>query len=407
MRSKNIRIIGNLFITRYPLFILSFLSSFLVGCHEENVVSKPPSPPPAVSLITISPKDVPVFFEYIAQTQSSQLVNIQARVNGYLDRRVYMEGSVVQAGEILFELDAKPYKASLDQALAVLSQQKAAYETARLDYNRIKALAEQKVATPKDLDDATGKYLTSAAAVEQASAQVETAKLNLSYTTITSPVTGVSGSARQAEGTYINQQNNQLTEITVLSPMWVNFSLTESEILKYKEQIAKGLLIPPKDEEYEVEVIRLDGSIFPHTGRITFAEPSFNAQTGTFLVRTSVDNPDGTLRPNQNVHVRLKGAVRPNSILVPQRSVQESSRGQFVWVMDKDHRVEQRPVIIGKWHGNDWFILEGLVAGDQVVTDGVLRLRSGMTVTAKPLEAGNVPMASSEAKTPPAAVSTE
>lgn len=380
------------------LTICFCMVSLLAGCKEKPKQSTTASAPPAVSVIRVIPKDVPVTFTYVAQTQSSQLVNIQARVNGFLDKRVYTEGKMVKAGDVLFLLDAKPFKAALDQAQALLAQQKATYEATRLDYERTKALVEQKVKTPKDLDDATGKYLAAQAAVQQASAEVETASLNLSYTTITSPVDGITGSAHQTEGTYINQINNQLTEVTVLSPMWVNFSLTESEMLKYRSQIDKGLIRRPESGKYTIEVILADESVFPHTGEITFAEPSYSAETGTFLVRTSVDNPDGLLRPNQNVHVRLNGAVRPTSILVPQRAVQEGSKGQFVWVVDKDNTVEQRPVKVGMWNGDDWFIDEGLAADDQVAVEGLLRLQAGMTVSPKPLEAGAVAPSTGEVK---------
>ncbi len=384
-------------------FILIFFLLLFSGCKEKPKQLVPAPSPPVVSVIQVTPKDVPVTFTYVARTQSSQLVNIQARVNGYLDKRVYTEGMIVEAGDVLFLLDAKPFKAALDQALALLAQKKATYEAARLDYGRTKALVEQKVKTPKDLDDATGKYLAAQAAVQQASAEVKSASLNLSYTTITSPVAGITGSAHQTEGTYINQTNNQLTEVTVLSPMWINFSLTESEMLKYRSQITKGLLQRPEDGKYTVEVILADETVFPHTGEITFAEPSYSSQTGTFLVRTSVDNPDGILRPNQNVHVRLNGAIRPNSILVPQRAVQEGSKGQFVWVVDKQSTVNQRPVKVGNWNGDDWFIEEGLMAGEQVAVDGLLKLQAGMTVTPNPLEAGTVAPASGEVKVDSAA----
>jgi len=333
-------------------------------------------------------KDVPVVAEYVAQTQSSRLVNIQARVSGFLDKRMYTEGSVVKQGQVLFQMDPKPFKVQLDQARAALAKQAAALETARLNLARIKPLTEQNALSRKDLDDATGQYQSAAAATEQAKAQVETAKLNLSYTTITSPVTGVSSSARQTDGTYINPQNSLLTTVAVLSPMWVNFSLSENEMQKYRDQVAKGLLRFPKGERFTVEVVLVDGSIHPYTGEITFAEPSYNAQTGTFLIRASVNNPAGILRPNQYVRARLKGSVRPKAILVPQRAVQQGSKGHFVWVVDKENKVEQRPVVVGDWQGDDWFIFEGLKNGEKVVTDGGLTLRPGMSVTTKPYGTG-------------------
>jgi len=370
-------------------FIIAFLviltTIFSTSCKQNQKASAPPTP--VVSVVEVAPKDVPVALERVAQTQSSHLVNIQARVSGFLDRRVYTEGSVVKEGQVLFQMDPKPFQVQLDQAKAALSQQEAVFETARLNLARFQPLAEKHAISQKDLDNAVGQYKSALAAVEQAKAQVETAKLNLSYTTITSPLTGVSSSALQTEGSYINMQNSLLTTVALLSPMWVNFSFSENEMQKYRNQIANGLLRPPTGGNYEVEIVLVDGSLFPHTGRITFAEPSYNAQTGTFLIRATVDNPKGVLRPNQYVSARLKGAIRPKAILVPQRAVQQGSKSHFVWVVGKDNSVGQRPVDVGDWYGDDWFIFEGLKAGDRVVVDGGLTLRSGVSVEVKPYDA--------------------
>jgi membrane fusion protein, multidrug efflux system len=152
----------------------------------------------------------------------------------------------------------------------------------------------------------------------------------------------------------------------------------------FREQVAKGEIRQPEDGSYVVEVILVDGSLFPHRGRITFAAPSFSAQTGTFLLRASVLNPEGILRPNAFVRVRLTGAVRPNAIVVPQRAVQEGSEGHFVWVVDKEGKARPRPVEVGRWHGSDWLVSEGLRSGDQVVVDGALGLHAGVSVVVKP-----------------------
>ncbi|MRR37186.1 efflux RND transporter periplasmic adaptor subunit [bacterium] len=336
-----------------------------------------------VTVITLETKDVPVSGEYVAQTQSSRLVNIQARVTGFLDRRVYTEGAMVKEGDTLFLMDRKPFQAQLDQAQAAMARQVAAMDTAKANLARVKPLAEMDALSQKDLDDAKGQYESYAAAVDQAKAQVETAKLNLSYTIITSPVTGITSFAQQTEGTYISTQNSLLTTVAVLSPMWVNFSLSENEIQSFREQEKRGLMRTPKDKNYVVEIILVDGSLYPYTGRITFADSSFNAQTGTFLVRASVDNPKGILMPNQYVRVRVKGAIRPNAILVPQRAIQQSSKGHIVWVV-KEGKAEARPVTVGNWDGNEWFVFEGLRAGEQVVVDGSLLLSPGMPVTVKP-----------------------
>jgi len=355
---------------------------FQAGCKKEQAAVQPQ--PPVVTAEEVVPRDVPVNFEFVAQTQSSHLVNIQARVTGFLDKRVYTEGEIVKEGQVLFLMDPKPFQAQLTQAKAALSMQKATLETARSNLARTKPLAEQNALSQKDLDDATGQFESAAASVEQSSAQVDTAQLNLSYTTITSPVTGVTSAAQQTDGTYISSQNSLLTTVAVLSPMWVNFSVSENEMQKFRGQADRGLIRKSSNNSYIVEVILVDGSIYPHTGRITFAEPSYNSQTGTFLIRASVDNPKGLLRPNQYVRARLKGAIRPNAILVPQAAVQQGPKGHFVWVVGNDGRVDQRPVVVGEWHENDWFIFEGLHAGEQVVIAGTLSLRPDMPVTVKP-----------------------
>ncbi len=355
--------------------------ALLAGCGKDD--KKTAERPPAdVTVLTVAPRDTPVSATYVAQTQSSQAVNIQARVSGFLDKRVYVEGSVVKAGQVLFQMDQKPFQTQVDAQNAALARNQASLEVAKANLARTKPLAEQNALSQKDLDDAQGQYDSAAAAVEQGKAQLEEAKLNLSYTTITSPVTGVSSFAAVADGTYLDAKNAQLTTVSVLTPMWINFSISENEMERIRNEVKSGLLRLPENRSFLVEIELVDGSIFPHTGRITFADPSYNPQTGTFLIRASVDNPDGVLRPNQYVRTRLIGAVRPNSILVPQRAVQQGAGGHFVWVVNKAGKAEQRPVQVGDWYGDSWFISQGLAAGDQVVVDGALRLAPDAPVKA-------------------------
>ncbi len=362
---------------------LACLAALAVGGCNKKEKAAPPAQPPAVSIIEVVPRDMPVTPEYVAQTQSSREVSIYARVSGFLERRLYTEGAAVREGQVLFQMDAKPFQVQLEQAKAALARQEAALAVARANLARTRPLAEVNALSKKDLDDATGHFESSAAAVDQAKAQVESASLNLSYCTIKSPVAGLAGASLQQEGTYISQQNNQLATVVLLTPIRVNFSLSENELQQLRVQIDKGLLRPPANNRYDVEVVLVDGSVFPHTGRITFADPSYNPQSGTFLVRATVDNPRGVLRPNQYVRVRLKGAVRPNAILVPQRAVQQGSKGHFVWVVARDATVESRPVVVGDWHGDDWFVAEGLRAGERVVVDGGMALRPGAKVTVR------------------------
>jgi len=351
----------------------------------------PPAPPvrptPDVSTVTATPRDLPLTFEFLAQTQSSQSVNIQARVSGFLDKRVYTEGDVVRAGQVLFLMDPKPFRAQVDAAQAQLNNAQAALDVAKFDLDRVKPLAEQKALSAKDLDDANGNFLSARANVDAARANLETAKLNLSYTTITSPITGITGSAVVADGSYVSSSNSQLTTVSALSPMWVTFSLSEAEALRYREEVERGAVRRPAGGHYTVQIVMADGTLFPETGRITFADPGYNTQTGTFSVRVQVANPDGLLRPNQFVRVKLLGAVRPNAQAVPLRAVQQGPKGHFLWVVGKEGTVEMRPVVVGDWAGDEWVITGGLDPTSVVVVDGTLTLTPGAKVNAKPLAA--------------------
>jgi membrane fusion protein (multidrug efflux system) len=359
---------------------------FAAACEKENSSSTEGVKGPAeVTVVSVTPKDTPVSFEYVARVESSRQVNIQARVNGFLEKRVYTEGAIVKEGQTLFLMDQKPFKAQLDQAEAALAQQQAALDVARKNLDRVKPLAAANALSQKELDDATGQFLSASAAVAQAKAVVEQAQLNLSYTVIKSPVDGITSYAQQPDGSYLNPGNSQLTTVAVLSPSYVNFSMSENDRLSYHTQVEKGLLREPKGEKYSVEVVLTDGSIFPYHGEVTFLNPMFNAQTGTFLIRVTVENPHGWLVPNEYVRVRIKGGVRPNAVLIPQRAVQQSPKGHFVWVVEKDNKAEPRPVTLGDAYENDWFIYDGLRAGDQVVVDGALTLRPGAPVKAAPL----------------------
>jgi len=353
----------------------------VAGCSKEV---PPPAPQVAqVTAVTIEPRDAPVIYDFVGQTQSSREVEIRARVDGFLEKRVYTEGSIVKGGQVLFLMDKKPFQAQVDAAKAQVSKAQAAVDVAKSNLARVKPLTEKEALSQKDLDDATGNFESTSASLEAAKAQLVTAQLNLSYCTIASPVDGITGAAAQADGTYLNQANAQLTTVAVLTPMWVNFSLSENELQSLRNQAEKGQLRRAPNNSYVVEIVLVDGQVFPSTGSITFTDPSFNAQTGTFLIRASVDNAQGMLRPNQYVRVRVKGAMRPNAILVPQRAVLQGAKGHFVWVVDKDNKAENRPVTVGDWSGDDWVVTEGLRAGDRVVVDGGLKLGPGTALNPK------------------------
>ncbi|HEU5280364.1 MAG TPA: efflux RND transporter periplasmic adaptor subunit [Gammaproteobacteria bacterium] len=334
----------------------------------------------AVSVIKVTPKDTPVIIEFVGQTESSHAVEIRARVNGFLDKRLYTEGAYINAGDMMFQMDPKPFQAQLNAEVAALNQEKARLKTAKANLVRIRPLVKLDALSQKDLDDATGREEASAAAVEMAKANVEKSALNLGYTAIASPISGVTSYARVQDGTYVGPSNSLLTYVYQIDPMWVKFSVSENDVLKYRGESKLGQFITPKDQAYDVEVVLADGSIYPEKGKLTFSDAEYNQQTGTFLVRATISNPKSLLRPGQFLRVHLLGGIRPAAILVPQQAVFEGAQGHFVWVVDEHHKAQIRNVDVGAQYQKQWFISKGLNAGDTVVVDGMIRLTANAPI---------------------------
>lgn len=377
----------------------------LVACSKEKPAAVAP-PAAEVGVMTVALRDVPVVYEFVGQTQSSQQVEIRARVNGFLDKRVYTEGAVVKAGETLFLMDRKPFEATLQAAEAELAQQQARLTTAQADLKRVRPLAERNALSQRDLDDATGKAHAAAAAVEGARANVISARLNLGYTTIKSPVAGLSSFAKRQAGSYIDPTNSLLTYVAKLDPMWVNFSLSENEVLRLRTDRESGAIRYPAQDAFDIVVVLADGTEFPNHGRIAFADASFSAETGTYLVRAEVSNPEGTLRPGQFVRVKVHGAMRTKAIAVPQEAIVQSQRGQMVWVVGPDNKAQQRVVDVGEWTGTNWVVRSGLKPGERVAVSGTLRLAPGAPVKAVETTPGVANAAASGAAAPPAAAAS-
>ena len=354
-----------------PALLGLALVALLAGC-DDTKKEAPKKEPVSVTFVEATAQDVPVTFDFVAQTQSSQQVQIYARINGFLDSQNYADGALVSAGDVLFKLDQKPQIAELEEAQAALQRDIAAREVARANLARVKPLTKLNALSQKDLDDAQGRFDMAAATVDGAQATVDRAQLNLSYTIIPSPIDGFAAAANQMVGTYISQANANLTSVSLVTPMWVNFSLSENQLLDLRNQKANGTLAWPPTDDISVDLILPDGKTFAHQAKVTFTAPSYNPQTGTFQIRGTFDNPDALLRPNQYVTARVNGFSRPNAILVPQRAVHQAEAGHFVWVIDKDNMADYRPVEPGDWHGDDWFITSGLKPGEKVIVDGLV-----------------------------------
>jgi membrane fusion protein (multidrug efflux system) len=374
------------------------LAALLAGCSKQ-APAPAQLPAPEVSVLTVQPRTIPFIVSYVAQTESSRQVDIVARVSGFLDKIAYKEGDLVREGQLLFQLDPKPFQAQLEAARGELQAQQARFTTAEATLARVKPLAAQNALSQADLDKAQGEYDASKAAVFAAQAKVTEAQLNLGYATIRSPVTGLASRSAQREGAYLNSMSaeSKLTYVAAIDPIWVTFSVSQNQTAKLREMIGKGQMVQPKDQQYEVELVLSDGAYYPHVGRISFADPSFSQETGSFMVRAVLPNPKKELRPGMFVTAHVKGAVRPDAIVVPQLAVQQGPNGHLVFVVNQEGNAEVRPVVVGDYiDGKDIVVLTGLHKGDRVVVDGVLKVAPGKPV--KIVEPGAAAPQAGEAK---------
>jgi membrane fusion protein (multidrug efflux system) len=352
-----------------------------VACGKKEPPKTAP-PPQEVTVLTVTPKTVPATMEFVAQAASSHQVEIVARVSGFLEKILYREGEVVKEGQVMFQMDQKPFQAQVNASKGEVENRKAQLWTAKANLDRIKPLAEQDAASKSDLDNAIGSVQSAEAATYSAQANLDKAQLDLSYTIIKSPVAGVSSKALLREGAYLTPSGttSQLTYVAQLNPIWVDFTISQNQRAALGEEVRQGRLSLPKDQAYEVELELSDGNRYPHRGKVNFADPSFSKETGTFLVRAEVPNPKEELRPGMFVKAFLKGAVRPNAIVVPQKAVQQTSNGHTIYVVNAKDQTEIRPVVVGDWIGEDWIINKGLKAGDRVIVEGFQRLAPGAPV---------------------------
>ncbi|HET6263757.1 MAG TPA: efflux RND transporter periplasmic adaptor subunit [Usitatibacter sp.] len=331
-------------------------------------------PPAVVAVQEAQAKNVPVEMEYPAQTAGSREAEVRARVGGILIKRNYEEGEQVRAGQSLFTLDAAPFEAAAARAEADVAAAEARASLARRNAARMKPLFEAKAASQKDYDDAVSGEDVTAADVKAARARLAEARLNLGYTRVESPVSGLSSRSLKSEGSLVTGPQDLLTTVSQIDPIYVNFGLSSSEQERLRADAAAGKLQLPKDNRFEVQVRFEDGRTYARPGKLAFTDVRVNPQTGTSDARAEVPNPAGEVRPGQFVRVILKGAVRPNAITVPQRAVMEGPQGKMVYLLSKENTAQPRPVTVGDWTGTDWIITSGLNPGDKVIVDGLAKI---------------------------------
>lgn len=373
---------------RPALFLVAGLLSLLAACSKSSAPASTPAAaaaaataPLPVTVLEVQPQTIPSSLEVVAQTEGARETEVRARVGGILLRRLYQEGERVKAGQPLFQIDRSAYEIALAEARARAEQ--AATDVARLE----ELLASQAVSR-KSYGDA----LTAAAIARAALRQAE---LNLSWTTVTAPVAGMTGRAVKSEGSLITTGDESLlTSIYQVDPMWVRFSLAESDVAR----LPGGRLSEASIQG--VELLMPDGSVYPGRGRLNFVASTIDPTLGTRQLRAEFDNAKGELLPGQFVRVRLQTGERQGVFLVPQVAVVQTDQGRVVMLADAEGKVAPRPVQTGEWRGRDWVILGGLAAGDRVIVDNLMKLRAGMAVAPQPAIApqpGAPPGAAAEA----------
>jgi membrane fusion protein, multidrug efflux system len=354
----------------------------LSGCGEKQ----PPTPPaPTVEVITVVQKDVPIIQEWVGTTDGLVNAKINAQVQGYLIKQNYKEGSVVKKGQVLFEIDPRPFQAALDQAKGELANNDGQFYTAKANLEKIRPLAAINAVSKKDLDDAIGREASARAAVHAAKAAVSKAQIDLSFTRITSPIDGIAGIAKAQLGELVGKAGGpELTTVSTVDPIKVYVPISEQEYMQFVRQA--GARERSGSGGPNLELILADGSVFPHKGQVSFADRQVDQGTGTIKVAALFPNPGNILRPGQFAKVRALIETQRGALLVPQRAVNELQGRYQVAIVGPDNKVELRWVKVGERSGSMWVIDEGLKPGERVIVEGVQKVKAGMTVTPKPYQ---------------------
>jgi membrane fusion protein (multidrug efflux system) len=350
--------------------LLAFLVFTPSGCRE----AAPAPPPPDVVVANVVQQDVPIYFEWVGTTDGNINAQIRARVNGYLQARNYKEGNLVHEGDVLFRIDSRPYRAALDQAKGEQGRAMAALTKTQQDVTRYTPLAHQGAVSQQELDNATQANRAARAAADSARAAVAKAQLDLDWTQIKSPITGIAGIAVAQVGDLISE-TSILTTVSQLDPIKVSVPISEQEYMRFAQRLQDS-----EPRNANVELILADGGVYPERGTVSVANREVDVQTGTLMVVSLFPNPKNLVRPGQYAKVRVATETQRNAVVVPQRSVQELQGTHQVAVVDADNKVAIRGVKAGARAGNLWVIDAGLQPGERVIVEGVQKVRDGLIV---------------------------
>lgn len=372
-------------------FAVVVVATTLLGCNKEKppgtagVVPPPPPPPPEVLVTPVVQQDVPVYSEWLGTTDGSINAQIRSRVQGYLQARHYREGVFVKTGDLLFSIDPRPYQAALDQAKGDLGRAEAVLGKTRLDVARYTPLAKEGAISQQELDNAIQADRGNQAAVAAARAAVRQAELNLEWTQVKSPIDGIAGISVAQIGDLISA-NTLLTTVSRVDPMKVTFPMSEREYLGFADRIGLAMQAEKRAQQHgpPIELILADGHVYPERGEFALPDREVDLKTGTITIVSYFPNPKGILRPGLYAKVRAVTDQKTAALLVPQRAVQELQGTRRVAIVNAEKKVEFRVVKASTRVGTLWVIDEGLTPTDQVVVEGLQKVRDGVPVIAKP-----------------------
>lgn len=357
-------------------------------------------PPPVVSVQTMTPEALPIVNELPGRVAATRTAEVRPRVGGIVVSRVFEQGSRIEEGAVLYKIDPAPFAVRVTSAQATLARAEATRDNARDQMARAEALRERRVTAGVDLENATTTLAQAEADVAIARAALQEAELNLGYTDVTAPISGVVGRALVTEGALVNAQSDVMATIQQLDPVYVDVTQSASELFALRRARDAGRLVMASENEARVQLIFDDGSEYPHPGRLLFSEASVDSTTGQITLRAEFPNPDGVLLPGLYVRARVEQAVRENALTIPQMAVQRDQSGQaYVYALKDADTVERRDVTLGQTTGNRWLVESGLEPGDKVVVAGAQKLYPDAKVVPQPVEAAGE---KAEAETAPA-----
>ncbi|HET6433138.1 efflux RND transporter periplasmic adaptor subunit [Dyella sp.] len=367
---------------RTPLLCLGLLA--LAACGGKDK-SPPAPPPPTVGVITATPTSTPLTKDLVGRLSPFRSADVRARVSGVVLKRTYDEGSDVKKGQVLFQIDPAPLKASLDAAQANLAQARASYTNAKVAAQRVRELAPKGYVSKSDLDNAEATERSAQASVQQAQANVQTARINLGYATVTSPIDGRAGKQQVTEGALVGQgEATLLTTVDQIDPLYVNFTLGASELEQMRQAQAQGNLTLADPNTASVAVSLPDGSAYPHQGTVNFADMAVNPATGSVDLRATVPNPEHRLLPGMYVTLKAKLGEQHRIFLIPQPALQRDTTGAYVLVVGKDGKVARKDVTAEQVSGSNWVVSDGLAASDKVIVSGLQSVKDGAPAKTEP-----------------------